>query len=164
MPAENQNSPQKQCDLVMKGGITSGVVYPPAVLKLKDYYRFRSIGGTSAGAIAATLTAAAEFGREHGGFGRFAEAQKKISSDKFILNLFQPSEEARPLMDTLLALMEEGKRSQDVRRQKLLGRLSGWRIILRDSGWRIILRDNHPEAFRGARHGVRSGVQSSAPH
>src|SRR5947209_496830 len=51
--------PSRQCDLVMKGGITSGVVYPAAVMALKDTFRFRSIGGTSAGAIAAALTGAA---------------------------------------------------------------------------------------------------------
>ena len=39
-----------QCDLVMRGGITSGIVYPRAIAKLAETYRFRSIGGTSAGA------------------------------------------------------------------------------------------------------------------
>ena len=61
-----------ECDLVMKGGITSGVVYPPAVLALAERYRFRSIGGTSAGAIAAALPAAAEYDRNGGGFRRLA--------------------------------------------------------------------------------------------
>jgi len=51
------------CDLVMKGGITSGVVFPSAVARLSRQYRFRNIGGTSAGAIAAAATAAAEFRR-----------------------------------------------------------------------------------------------------
>ncbi|MFS2045864.1 patatin-like phospholipase family protein, partial [Stenotrophomonas geniculata] len=43
----------------MKGGITSGIVYPNAVLALAREYRFKSIGGTSAGAIAAAVAAAA---------------------------------------------------------------------------------------------------------
>ena len=60
--------PDKPCDLVMKGGITSGIVYPPAVLKLKDRYRFRCIGGASVGAIAAAGAAAAEMGRSASGF------------------------------------------------------------------------------------------------
>jgi predicted acylesterase/phospholipase RssA len=47
------------CDLVMKGGITSGIVYPPAIAKLAREYRFKNIGGTSAGAIAAAVAAAA---------------------------------------------------------------------------------------------------------
>lgn len=51
-----------ECDLVMKGGITSGVIYPRLVAKLAEVYNFRSIGGTSAGAIAAGATAAAQLG------------------------------------------------------------------------------------------------------
>lgn len=46
-------SPSDECDIVMKGGVTSGIVYPSAILELARRYRFRSIGGTSAGAIAA---------------------------------------------------------------------------------------------------------------
>ena len=38
----------KYCDLVMKGGITSGIVYPNAVLALAKSFRFKSVGGTSA--------------------------------------------------------------------------------------------------------------------
>ena len=42
----------KECDVVMKGGITSGVIYPHAVCQLATTHRLRSVGGTSAGAIA----------------------------------------------------------------------------------------------------------------
>ncbi len=50
-------------DLTMQGGTTSGVVYPLAVCELAGQFRFRNVGGASAGAIAAALTAAAELGR-----------------------------------------------------------------------------------------------------
>ena len=53
------------CDLIMKGGIASGVVYPGAIVELAEHYRFHSIGGSSAGAIAAAITAAAEYRRQH---------------------------------------------------------------------------------------------------
>ena len=53
----------RYCDLVMKGGITSGVIYPMTAVELAKEYRFKNIGGTSAGAIAAAVTAAAELGR-----------------------------------------------------------------------------------------------------
>jgi predicted acylesterase/phospholipase RssA len=56
----------KKCDIVMKGGVTSGIVYPRAVTRLAQEYCFQSIGGTSAGAIAAALTAAAEYRRRNG--------------------------------------------------------------------------------------------------
>jgi hypothetical protein len=50
-------------DLTMEGGTTSGVVYPLAVCELATNFRFRNVGGASAGAIAAALTASAELGR-----------------------------------------------------------------------------------------------------
>jgi len=65
------------CDLVMKGGITSGVVYPKLIARLADEYQFRSVGGTSAGAIAAAGCAAAEHGRQRGtNLNAFAELAK----------------------------------------------------------------------------------------
>jgi predicted acylesterase/phospholipase RssA len=54
---------RKFCDVVLKGGITSGVVYPTAIARLARQYRFRNIGGTSAGAVAAAGAAAAEYRR-----------------------------------------------------------------------------------------------------
>jgi predicted acylesterase/phospholipase RssA len=51
------------CDLIMKGGITSGVIYPKLISKLAEKYKLKNIGGTSAGAIAAAGAAAAEFRR-----------------------------------------------------------------------------------------------------
>jgi hypothetical protein len=56
----------EECDLVMRGGITSGVVYPGVLVELAKHYRFRNIGGASAGAIAAGVAAAAEYGRQSG--------------------------------------------------------------------------------------------------
>lgn len=59
------------CDAIMQGGVTSGIVYPYAMLEIATKYRFRSIGGTSAGAIAAALGAAAEYGRINGRPGAY---------------------------------------------------------------------------------------------
>jgi hypothetical protein len=39
----------RKCDIVMKGDITSGVVYPRALEELSHAYHFQNIGGTSAG-------------------------------------------------------------------------------------------------------------------
>ena len=54
------SAPPRFCDIVMKGGITSGIVYPAAVVEIAKSFIFKNVGGTSAGAIAASLTAAAE--------------------------------------------------------------------------------------------------------
>lgn len=53
-----------EVDLVMQGGVTSGVVFPGALHELGQEFHFVRIGGTSAGAIAAALLAAAEYQRQ----------------------------------------------------------------------------------------------------
>lgn len=63
---ESEADEVQHCDLVMKGGITSGVIYPRLVAGLARRYVFKNIGGTSAGAIAAGASAAAELGRQRG--------------------------------------------------------------------------------------------------
>ncbi|WP_052340893.1 patatin-like phospholipase family protein [Salinarimonas rosea] len=88
-------APARACDVIMKGGVTSGVVYPGAVLELAKRYRFRSIGGTSVGAIAAAITAAAELDRAGGGFDVVAGLPKEITQR--LPQLFQPAPEARAL-------------------------------------------------------------------
>lgn len=104
----------KKCDLVMKGGITSGIVYPGAVLELSKEFRFVNIGGTSAGAIAAALTAAAEYRRQTGGgdagFARIAELPQwmaeVIDGRSRLLRLFEPRGETRKLFEIALAWIE----------------------------------------------------------
>lgn len=68
MPAPVDEVPDADrfCDLVLTGGVASGVVYPWAIVELARVYRFRNIGGTSVGAMATTLAAAAEYGRRTG--------------------------------------------------------------------------------------------------
>jgi len=78
-----------ECDLVMKGGITSGVVYPQAITGLSTKYRFRQVGGASAGAIAAAVTAAAEYNRDQGGFDRLQEIPQDLSEG--LETFFQPN-------------------------------------------------------------------------
>src|SRR5688572_24431112 len=107
------DKPDLECDIVMKGGITSGVVYPGAVLALKDRYRFRSIGGTSAGGIAAAVVAAAEHNRGGNGFDVVAELPGTLASEPggrpFMLQLFQPDPPARPLFRVIVGFTRWGK-------------------------------------------------------
>src|SRR5258705_1990102 len=65
-PSTAKLTKEDDCDLVMKGGITSGVIYPLAVCQLAATRRLRSVGGTSAGANAAAGAAAAEYRRDAG--------------------------------------------------------------------------------------------------
>lgn len=114
-PLQNLNmnnpyaNPQAECDLVMKGGITSGVVYPPAILELAKVYRLRSIGGTSAGAIAAAIAAATEYGREKQSYFLLEKIQEELKGPHLILSLFRPSPTTRPLYRLLLDLVSTPK-------------------------------------------------------
>lgn len=101
------STPTRYCDLVMKGGITSGIVYPNAVLALAKDFRFKNIGGTSAGAIAAAASAAAAVGDRKLdasgsasasptlGFEGLERVSKQLSSKGFIYSLFQPARGAK---------------------------------------------------------------------
>lgn len=100
-----------ECDLVMKGGITSGIVYPRAIVRLAAHYRLRSVGGASAGAIAAAAAAAAEYGRADGGFERLAALPEQLAQTDDgsedgatrLFRLFQPQASTRRLHALLVA-------------------------------------------------------------
>ncbi len=110
------------CDLVMKGGITSGLVYPQAVLELSKVYRFKNIGGTSAGAIAAAISAAAALGERRKFFDKglvatspvgmegLARAAADLRREGFIYSLFQPLPKAKPAFDLLVTLAAKPNR------------------------------------------------------
>ncbi|WP_257448319.1 patatin-like phospholipase domain-containing protein [Archangium lipolyticum] len=114
--------PEQKCDLIMKGGVTSGVVYPPAILKLAQRYRFHAIGGASAGSIAAAAAAAAEYGRQtvagkapsgtSHGFIRLAELNDELASPGFVRRLFEPSSTCRPLFNAILAWQAWGAKDR----------------------------------------------------
>jgi predicted acylesterase/phospholipase RssA len=98
--------PTKFCDIVLKGGITSGVVYPLALASLAEQYRFSNIGGTSAGAIAAAAAAAAEYGRHmaNAGFDRLAKIPDEVGPN--LLSMFQPTPVLKPLFDIFVAALK----------------------------------------------------------
>src|SRR5689334_17059316 len=95
--------PDRQCDLVMKGGITSGVIYPSALAEIGRSYRFRGVGGASAGAIGAAMGAAAEFGRASGGFARLGTLPTQLGDGR-LAALFQPQPGTRVLLRLMLVL------------------------------------------------------------
>ncbi|MDZ5622043.1 patatin-like phospholipase family protein [Nocardioides sp. HM23] len=93
-----------ECDVIMKGGISSGIVYPRAVVHLSGRYRFRRLGGTSAGAIAAVAAAAAEHGRESGGFTKLNGLPDDLGRD--MKHLFQPTSATRSVFHLALDWLE----------------------------------------------------------
>jgi predicted acylesterase/phospholipase RssA len=110
------------CDIVMKGGITSGVVYPGAIARLAEEYRFRAIGGTSAGAIAAAILAAAEYRRQKkkpsderptDGFHQVQDLPtllgEKHGGERLLMSLFQADKPTKGLFKVLKGFLKHGK-------------------------------------------------------
>lgn len=121
---------QLECSLIMKGGITSGVVYPGAVTILAKRYRFRRIGGSSAGAIAALLTSAAEYRRNatgsEAGFELLEQVPQTLAEGNNLVRLFSPSAACATAFKVVLALVSANSKS------------GKWRPLLRALG--IVLR------------------------
>lgn len=95
----------KECDIIMKGGITSGLVYPRAIKTLSESYVFRCIGGTSAGAVVAVVTAAAEYGRHSGGYQRLDSVTVDLRTH--LIDLFQPDRRAQSVYDVFRAALDK---------------------------------------------------------
>jgi predicted acylesterase/phospholipase RssA len=133
--SEDWSDPKLECDLIMKGGITSGVIYPRAVTELARTYRLRSVGGASAGAIAAAAAAAAELGRGSGGFAELERMPDDITAPSpaggsTLFRLFQPTRTAAPLFGVATAGM--GAKGSTAVRAKALATLRWfwWALLL----------------------------------
>lgn len=139
----------RDCDLIMKGGITSGVIYPRLATRLASRYRFRNIGGTSAGAIAAAVTAAAEYARQRGrpeALDALDRLPDELGSG-LLLGLFAPSRRTRPLLELFLAVSRSG--------QGMLDRL--------DAAIRVLVRFHLVAALAGLAVGLVLGALLSLP-
>lgn len=122
-PAPADQEQLLPCDIVMAGGVTSGIIYPGAVAMIARRYSFHSIGGTSVGAIAAAATAAAEYGRRTGrnvaAFDELASIPKALGETapggrSRLFHLFTPEQGTKPLMSLLGALVGSGSRLRRV--------------------------------------------------
>ncbi|MEO6835111.1 MAG: hypothetical protein ABI231_04295, partial [Candidatus Tumulicola sp.] len=104
--------PRRFCDLVMKGGVTSGIVYPEAIYEISREFDFKSIGGTSAGAIAAALAAAAQYCRlrvpqgagAEAGFERVRAVPDVLGANGRLFKLFAPNRATKALFGITIDL------------------------------------------------------------
>jgi len=111
----------EECDIVMEGGVTSGVVYPSFVARLAKKFTLRSIGGASVGAIAAIAAAAAQYQRNRvratgagvdDGFYRIGllprRLRERVGTTTRLLSLFQPCTEMAPHFRVIVAALNSG--------------------------------------------------------
>ncbi|MFO0444463.1 MAG: hypothetical protein ACK50F_09325, partial [Betaproteobacteria bacterium] len=110
--------PDRFCDLVLTGGVTSSIAYPGAVHALGSVFRFNGIGGSSSGGGTAALAAAAEYRRRRGspeGFRQMlsgtAEVAECFDGRTGLEWLFQPDAGMQRLFDAIVpgVIAPEGK-------------------------------------------------------
>lgn len=106
---DDRARPDRFCDLILTGGVTSAIAYPAAIFALAQVYRFNALGGSSSGAGSAALAAAAEYRRRHGsaeGFRtmlrRTAAVADPVAGRPGLAWLFQPRPAQRRLFKALV--------------------------------------------------------------
>lgn len=158
-PLDALNPPpeDRYCDLVLTGGVTDGVIYPWAVMELARKYRFNDIGGTSVGAMAAALTAAAEYGRRYGSLTGFNEVLLKLpeklgevdpkTGETKLFSLFQPEKSTRRLFEVFVSAFSAD--ASDPKRNRLTAVASAiLGAYWREAAWGGVLGVLFAIAFR----------------
>jgi Patatin-like phospholipase len=129
--------PTRECDFVMKGGITSGVIYAGAIVELARGFRFKRIGGTSAGAIGAAVAAAAEYARERDRrpemTHRFQQLIEDLTTKDFFPRLLQPFRAGRPVLGIGLSLLRQNRRPV----VRIVAAL--WRVVRARWWWALLV-------------------------
>lgn len=127
----------KCCDLVMKGGVTSGVVYPAAINEIAKKFYLMSIGGTSAGAIAACVAAAAEYRRREtgssAGFDLLEKVAQDLKLDGKLESLFRPDKPTAKLFNIAIKFLD--KRASWITKAHLYLKREKFSKILRENGY-----------------------------
>jgi len=102
--------PTRNCDLVMKGGATSGLVYPGAIQEIAGKFNLVGIGGTSAGALGAVVAAAAEYRRRKEGsfegFVALTNVAEELAKPGRLKTLFRPDADTKKLFDLAMKFLE----------------------------------------------------------
>ena len=111
MPQLSEHAqPLRNCDLVMKGGATSGLVYPGALQEIASKFNLVGIGGTSAGALGAMIGAAAEYRRRtqgsFEGFAHLTTVADELGEPNRLKTLFRPDKDTKKLFALVMKFME----------------------------------------------------------
>jgi len=136
-PLTEEPPNDRWCDIVMKGGVASGVVYPWAILEIARKYRLRNLGGTSVGAMAAALAAACEYGRRLGHpnsfevlrllpteLGKRPKGNVGKQAETIMLSLFQPAKSGKRLFAVFVDVLNGYYNNRELPKEKATG--LGW--------------------------------------
>lgn len=127
------------CDVIMKGGVTSGIVYPLTICRLATQFMLKNIGGTSVGAIAAVLAAAAEYRRrEHldspaeavKGFEALSGLPEFLGQKNMLLSLFAADARSRPFLRIALSFVGNGTWYVKALKAALVLAVNLWFVVL----------------------------------
>jgi hypothetical protein len=143
-----RNPDKLECDLVMRGGITSGIVYPRAIANSPRPTIFARSAAPRLGAIAAAATAAAQFGTNNGDdrFQTIYELPKKLAElrdgKSTLERLFQPQPGTSRLFGLLMSGLEREGKLKKILRIVTTGLANYWCYSVagesrssRSSGW-----------------------------
>lgn len=166
---DDQAPPDRFCDLVLTGGVTSSIAYPALLLTLASRFRFHSIGGSSSGAGAAALAAAAEYRRRHGSaegyrllLARTAEMRDWADEARGLTRLrqlFQPWAHSRRLFEALVPVLTQ----PDIGFAALAGAL--WRTYVAHRRWvAIALRLAAAAAVLAVAFGAAAALAAAFGH
>lgn len=100
------NSPNAQkYNLILKGGVSSGLIYPEFIAQIRKELEIGGFAGSSAGAIASALGACAELAWRDGDEKSYERYAKSISDlTKNLTSLFDPSLPFRALFKAILLI------------------------------------------------------------
>lgn len=148
------------CDFIMKGGITSGVVYPSAITEVAQRFWFSGIAGTSAGAIAAALHAAAELRRRNGspeGYGLLEGVPGTVGGGDKLLDLFRPDRSTRGAFKLFRSAVAMGDQSAALPIERILGGYIWRKVTFRSPEKQVV--DNGLGLCTGMALGNRGGAK-----
>lgn len=136
-PLTETPPPDRFCDLVITGGVASGVVYPWAIVELARRFRFRNIGGSSIGAVAAALAAASEYGRCKRIRNPFEVlrmtphrlAEEDSSGITKMRRMFQPHPGGKRLFELLVDVVHRGRKDRPHGRRQLPEKLGAVALL-----------------------------------
>ena len=135
---DQTSNPRRTCDIVMKGGITSGVVFPQAITALSKRFDFKNIGGLRLAPSRPQARRLRSIRRvlhqSDDGFDLLSQLPDRLGTpfEKYptrLLSLFQPNAGTRRLYAVLTGALGGGGKAIPRMLRRVAQEYWGWMII-----------------------------------